>query len=413
MLLTDKQAEAVEKFRRLKVGAAFMEQGTGKTRVAVELINANRDQLDRVLYLAPVSTKSTVEAELRKWDVQVLTEVVGYETLSGSDRTYLGLLDGMTKGRTMIVADESIFIKNPETKRTERATRLRGHADLALALNGSPVTRDLWDLKRQIDWLSPRIIGMDDREFRDRYFTRVHYKRKGGKEQEFWKLYEPNVAHLNSLIAPYVVFADLDFNLPVTTSTITHIVTDGTRDRYELAKGMTLDEFRAGTGNAIIGWLAKLNHIANFDRDKISTVADRIRGRRVLVYSAWLDEQARIAEAADALTVNGATPPAKREQVFAEFRRSDRPLILTYGTGSFGLNLHDATAETHFASIIFDYAHMDHARARVRRLGQTRPVSLNYHLSAMPISTLIKRNLERKEWLGQVVRREIDLEAML
>lgn len=412
-LLTKDQEHAVEKFRRLKAGAAFMEQGTGKTRVAVELINANRDRLDRVLYLCPFSTRATVERELEKWEITVPVSVVGYETLSGSDRTYLTLRERMMRGRWMIVADESIFIKNLDSKRTDRATNLRGPATHALILNGSPVTRDLWDLKRQMDFLSPRIIGMTDLEFQSRYFTHVKYKKRGGKPHEFFKEYEPNVAHLHSLIEPYVVWADLDFDLPVTVDTHTHHVSGETEDRYAEAKGKVLDEFNAGHGDAIIGWLMKLNRIANLDPGKIRKVAEAVKGRRVLVYSAWLNEQAMIADAADALVVNGATRPADREELFAEFRASDRPLIMTYGTGSFGLNLHDATAETHFASVIFDFAHMDHARARVRRLGQTRPVSLNYHLSALPISTLIQRNLDRKQWLGEIVRREIDLETVL
>ena len=39
MQLTASQQEAFEKFFNLKVGALFMKQGTGKTRVALELKN--------------------------------------------------------------------------------------------------------------------------------------------------------------------------------------------------------------------------------------------------------------------------------------------------------------------------------------------------------------------------------------
>ena len=37
-MLTKNQKQAFEKFKKLKVGALFMEQGTGKTKVALELI---------------------------------------------------------------------------------------------------------------------------------------------------------------------------------------------------------------------------------------------------------------------------------------------------------------------------------------------------------------------------------------
>ena len=38
MELTNQQHQAFKKFKELRVGALFMEQGTGKTRVALELI---------------------------------------------------------------------------------------------------------------------------------------------------------------------------------------------------------------------------------------------------------------------------------------------------------------------------------------------------------------------------------------
>lgn len=52
--LTEKQKNALERFKKLKVGALFMRQGTGKTRVAMELVNYNKP--DYLLYLTPYST---------------------------------------------------------------------------------------------------------------------------------------------------------------------------------------------------------------------------------------------------------------------------------------------------------------------------------------------------------------------
>ena len=45
------QIEAVEKLRRLKVGALFMEQGTGKTRTALELfrIRKNSNKAEKLI----------------------------------------------------------------------------------------------------------------------------------------------------------------------------------------------------------------------------------------------------------------------------------------------------------------------------------------------------------------------------
>ena len=50
-MLTENQKKAFEKFKKLKVGALFMEQGTGKTKVALELIKTTDSNL--VLFFCP------------------------------------------------------------------------------------------------------------------------------------------------------------------------------------------------------------------------------------------------------------------------------------------------------------------------------------------------------------------------
>ena len=60
------QQEAVEKMRKLKVGALFMEQGTGKTITAIELarIRFEAGKIDRVVWLCPCSAKGNIKAEI-------------------------------------------------------------------------------------------------------------------------------------------------------------------------------------------------------------------------------------------------------------------------------------------------------------------------------------------------------------
>lgn len=66
------QEEAIKKLLQNKVGALFMKMGTGKTRVAIELINAVAD-LDLIVWIAPLRTiypiekTSTIIDEVNKW----------------------------------------------------------------------------------------------------------------------------------------------------------------------------------------------------------------------------------------------------------------------------------------------------------------------------------------------------------
>lgn len=57
MELTNQQYQAFKKFKELRVGALFMEQGTGKTRVALDLVRETDSDL--VIFFVLVQQKIT------------------------------------------------------------------------------------------------------------------------------------------------------------------------------------------------------------------------------------------------------------------------------------------------------------------------------------------------------------------
>jgi complete genome len=117
------QLIAYDKFKKLKVGALFMEMGTGKTKVAIDLINYNN--VDLAIFVVPFSTKENLNDEIIKWKLNCEYIIIGYETISSSDSKYLKLLNLLKNKKCFIVADESTFIKNEETKRFKRLIKIR------------------------------------------------------------------------------------------------------------------------------------------------------------------------------------------------------------------------------------------------------------------------------------------------
>src|SRR5574344_2048771 len=107
--MNNNQNEAFEKFKKLKVGALFMKMGTGKTRVAIELVDYNK--CDLLIYVAPFSTLKNIEFEFKKWDLETKYILIGYETISSSDTKYMNLLNKIKDKKCFIIADESTFIK--------------------------------------------------------------------------------------------------------------------------------------------------------------------------------------------------------------------------------------------------------------------------------------------------------------
>ena len=83
--LFDYQKTAVEKLSKVKVGALYMEMGTGKTRAALELIKNRIDKgkVNHILWLCPCTVKADLRRNLQQHAIisdDILT-ICGIETL--------------------------------------------------------------------------------------------------------------------------------------------------------------------------------------------------------------------------------------------------------------------------------------------------------------------------------------------
>lgn len=159
------QKEAADKLIGLKIGALYMEMGTGKTRTALELavMRMNAGKIDQVLWMPPCSVKRTIKREIDKHvdgdEFKRRVKIVGTETLSQSTREMCELERYVAQGRTQIVIDESLLIKNHLAKRTERVTELAQQCPYREILNGTPISKNEKDLFAQwyaLDW---RVLG--------------------------------------------------------------------------------------------------------------------------------------------------------------------------------------------------------------------------------------------------------------
>ena len=134
------QQEAVDKLGKIKVGALFMEQGTGKTRTALSLAKSRLDKgrVDVILWLCPCSVKKNLREDLAYHCGEIPAEIIvrGIESLSSSDRLYMMLLRLVETHKVFLVVDESNLVKNKLAIRTERIIELSKHCQYKLILNG-------------------------------------------------------------------------------------------------------------------------------------------------------------------------------------------------------------------------------------------------------------------------------------
>lgn len=397
MQLTNQQQEAFQKFKELRVGALFMEQGTGKTRVALNLINETDSDL--VIFFCPCSTKNNLQAEITKWNIDREYYIFGYETIASSDVTYLKILDMVQNRNVFIVADESIFIKNENSKRYRRLMDIAKHSHYRLILNGTPITKDEWDIYNQMNFLSPKIIDMDRHQFLNTFFRRVKYKKRGQSAREFYKLSEVNIDYLHKLIEPYIFECSFQFDKQVKSKEISVVANEETREKYEIQKESLLKSLEIGQSS--IEQFQNLAVACFSDKDRHKEIARHLKGQ-IIVFCTLLSEVEDISKEIDCYVITGAQSLSERSEIIEQFKVDDKPLLMTIGTGAYGLNLQFCN-KIAFASITFDYGKIEQAKSRIRRLGQERDIEYTYFTSDLGIYTMIQENNQRKIDLKELI----------
>lgn len=373
-----------------------MDMGTGKTKVALDLINSKLNKVDYALWICPFSLKNEIEQERLKWYPNLKLDVVGVESIGSSDRIFLEVLNKVSKLNTFIVVDESLKIKNRAAKRTERILKLGDYAKYKLILNGTPLSKNVLDLYTQMQFLSPKILNMSYNQFKNQYCE--YYIR--GRLRNLVKA-QYNIEHLISLIKPYIFDSELELGAGKHYTSFTYEL-DSIEDYQDYKMSiLNFDEaqfdFFAIT-TLLQSFYCKSQNKAVLLDNVINQINDR-----VIVFVKFLES---IPNGAKAIT--GAVPLADRKIILDEFKQGlFKVLFITYGCGSFGLNL-QFCSNIIFAEHTFDYAVRLQAEARIYRLGQEHDVNY-YDLNCnVGLERLIKASLNKKSNLLQEVKKEIE-----
>lgn len=393
------QELAFEKLSRLKVGALFMEMGTGKTKVALDLIALKASRVDYILWICPCSLKSEIEAERVKWHPELTLDIVGCESIGSSGRIYLQTLSKTKDRRCFVVVDESLKIKNREAKRTERIIRIGESAEYKLILNGTPISQNYCDLWSQMQFLSPKILKMSYNQFFNTYCEYYTRGKMAGKIRRF-----VNVPHLIDKISPYVFEAKLD--IETTKKKETRIYHTNFLE-YEEYKGEIFSEYYNEEKDDLnfyaFSTLLQKFYTQNSDREKvISKLIEEINDK-VVIFVKFLSS---IPEGANKIT--GEESQKERAEMIERFRRGEfNALYITYGCGAFGLNL-QFCKNMIFAEHTWDYAVREQAEARIYRLGQRSEVKY-YDLicGGIGLEDLISTCVRRKSRMLDTVKQEI------
>lgn len=446
------QQEAVAKLLPARVGALFMDMGTGKSRTAIELARIRQHKIDRVFWFCPVSSKETIRRQIeihtdcqtesiyvfdgRTNEIRVpqdaLWYIVGVESMSASARV-ICTAAGLVTERSFVIVDESSYIKGHRALRTQRITRIAQDARYRLILTGTPLSQGIADLFAQMYFLSPKILGYNSwysfaanhLEYSDRYkglVVRAH-----------------NTEWVAAKIRPYVyqVTKDECLTLPDKLYANRHCrLTDEQESAYAAAKWQfeqdvidyadysqwqsSIPIFRLFTTlqGIVCGFDSSGGTVTPLRHRRLNlllqAVAEIPPDNKVVIWGKfhYCIEQivAALTEeygAASVAQFHGKIPERARNRELSCWRKSARFFVATQAAGGHALDL---TAASHviFYANGFKYSERIQAEDRNHRIGQSSKVLYVDLWALCKIEDRIDRALSKKGSVVEDFRQEVE-----
>jgi SNF2 family DNA or RNA helicase len=447
--------------------ALFMEMGTGKTKVAIDLAAAYAmaGEIDRVLVICPLTVRgawgreiaahmpfdlrpsvfllSSKQAAFGRWMAATDTEdnegekvfrwaIVGVESLSIGGAA--NVVAGFVTPRTLVIVDESTRIKSHRAKRSQVAVALGAAAGYRMILTGAPITKGIEDLFGQFRFLSSDILGTDNFfAFRNTYCV------MGGWQGKAIIGYQ-NTDRLMSDLRPYVyqitkaealdlppkiyttrevplapdqraayaqAVKDAKISLVGTELTLTNVLTKLLR-MHQIAQGFV---GFAGEADAVSGKAAVC--AATFSAPKIDellTVLEEITGSVIIwcVYHAEIDRVVAALRTRfpteHVVELHGRISEVERGEAIAAFQAGKARFIVgNPATGGLGVTL--TRAETViYMSNGFSLEHRMQSEDRAHRVGTVHPVTYIDLIAPDTVDVMVGRALRTKRNLSEFVR---------
>jgi SNF2 family DNA or RNA helicase len=399
------------------------EMGLGKTMQAILTLRVlfHQGMVSSALLVAPKPLIHNWSRELKQWAPDLPFEVfpadpdlrrttwlvsncplklINYESLTRD--ADLAADPGVSFD--VVVLDEAQRIKNSGSKAAQAVRSIR--RSRAWALTGTPIENHPDDLVNIFAFVDPGRIPPDTPPRRLPTLTADCILRRTKEE-------------VQSDLPPKVV-RDLEVELTAAQKlAYDRAEKDGVVHLNELGETVTVQH--------VFQLVLRLKQICNFDPltgesaklEQLLTDMEEVAdsGRKAIVFSQWVDPLQVLADALapfGPVQFHGRIPQADRTPTLDRFRDDpDRHvLLMTYGTGSVGLNLQ-------FANYVFLFdrwwnpAVEDQAINRAHRIGQRHPVTVTRFLVADTIEARIAAILEAKRKVFNDLLAQADKPATL
>lgn len=406
------QQTAVDKLLPLRVGALFMEMGTGKSRTAIELAVRRQVRIWNVVWFCPVSLKETIRAEILKHtdaesdDVYLFDHrtrqsnipaadwvIIGIESMSASKRVIMAT-NTVIQRESMVIVDESSYIKGYRSKRTDWITRISERSRYRLILTGTPISQGVVDLYSQMKFLSTRILGYrsfysfaaNHLEYSERFPGKIAHAHNTEWLAAKIQPYTYQVTKKECLTLQDKLWEGQYFNM---TGIQAEMYATAKEEIFELYKDdedgesyMIFRLFNALQQITCGFWrrtTAPGRPFLRFKHKRIETLMntlERLDAEKVIIWAKFRYDIDGIMNAlqsawgqACAVDFHGGMNEHRRNDQVNKFRRQARFFVATPSCGGHGLTLNEAS-NVIFYNNCFKYAERIQAEDRCHRIGQ-------------------------------------------
>uniref|UniRef100_A0A671Z2A3 SWI/SNF-related matrix-associated actin-dependent regulator of chromatin subfamily A-like protein 1 n=1 Tax=Sparus aurata TaxID=8175 RepID=A0A671Z2A3_SPAAU len=370
------------------------DMGLGKTVQAICIAAYYRNEWP-LLVVAPSSVRFTWAEAFRRWlpslspdsiNVVVkakdnlrsgLVNIVSYDLLSRMDKQQPG------NPFSVLIMDESHFLKNIKTARCKAALPLLKAAKRVILLSGTPAMSRPSELYTQILAVRPTLFPRFH-EFGMRYCA--------AKQMTWGWDYSgsSNLGELKLLLEECLMLRRLKSEvlsqLPAKQRKVVTVTIDGINTRIKAALSAAAKQLSKGHRNKMEEKEALLVFYNHTAEAKLEYITDMLEGGRekFLVFAHHKLVLDHITcelgkKNVGYIRIDGSTPSAERQQLCDKFQFSTKTCVavLSITAANMGLTLHSADLVI-FAELFWNPGVLIQAEDRVHRIGQTSNVNIHY-----------------------------------
>ena len=453
MKLFKHQEEALEELKGKKRYALLMEQGTGKTLVAIKRLEklVKAKKVKNIIIVALSAGVPNWEAELKRFlEAPRSFNIIEYkgtaparkkllEAAKASNKTNIIILNyekirldkkELIKFKPdLLILDESQKVKNRNAQVTKATKLISNKCEYVYLLTGTPMSVGYEDIFGQFLIMNETILGTRWKDFENRYLELGGFQGKqiigyknvrelkkkiransySVKKKDCLDLPPVTIQNLYCELGPKAkaAYKKLDKELMaefegqeinITEALINR--SNNIKDKKDLLvldsaliKSMKLQQI---TG----GFIKNEEQVLLIDKSKINLLKETVEASShpVIIFCKYRAEIIAIKEELKSLKVEELSGKTKdKGQVVQDFQQGKYDvLVIQTKTGSASINL-TAASTAIFYSWSASYIDMAQAMARLDRIGQVNPVNIYFLVSKGTVDEISLKLLKQRE----------------